>query len=182
MINVPGYSVGGVLFTKEQIAEKVKELGAQISKDYEGEEILCVGILKGSIVFMADLIRAIEGQVKIDFMIASSYGGNTESSGTVEIKKDLSQSPKGKNILIIEDIIDSGNTLSYLKNFYFKGKDVKSLKIVTLLDKPARRKADISPDYCGFEVDDRFIIGYGLDYDEHYRELPHISYLVPDEK
>ncbi len=178
MINVPGYEVGGILLTEEQLQTRVKELGKQISEDYKGEEIMCIGVLKGSVIFMADLVRAIEGNVTFDFLVASSYGDGTETTGSVQIKKDLDRSPAGKNVLIIEDIIDSGVTLKYLKDSYFAGKGAKSVKIVTLLDKPARRKTDVVPDYSGFTVDDRFIIGYGLDYAEQFRHLPHITYLT----
>ena len=178
MINVPGYEVGGILLTEEQLQAKVKELGKQISEDYKGEEIMCIGVLKGSVIFMADLVRAIEGNVTFDFLVASSYGDGTETTGSVQIKKDLDRSPAGKNVLIIEDIIDSGVTLKYLKDSFFAGKGAKSVKIVTLLDKPARRKTDVVPDYSGFTVDDRFIIGYGLDYAEQIRNLPHITYLT----
>lgn len=178
MISVPGYEVGGIMLTEEQLKERVKELGRQISEDYKGEEILAVGVLKGSIIFMADLVRAIDGDVTFDFLVASSYGDGTETSGAVQIKKDLDRSPAGKNVLIIEDIIDSGVTLKYLKDSYFAGKGAKTVKIVTLLDKPARRKTDVVPDYSGFTVDDRFIVGYGLDYAEKFRQLPHITYLT----
>lgn len=181
-INVPGYEVGGVLLTEEEIKNRVSELGKQISADYAGEDIFVVGVLKGSFVFMSDLVRAIDGDVSIDFLVASSYGDSTETSGSVQIKKDLDRSPSGKNVLIVEDIIDSGVTLKYLKDYYFAGKGAKSVKICTLLDKPARRKTDVVPDYSGFTVDDRFIIGYGLDYAEQFRQLPHITYLVPKEQ
>lgn len=181
-INVPGYEVGGVLLTEEQIKERVKEIGKQISEDYKGENILVVGVLKGSFVFMSDLVRAIDGDVNTDFIVASSYGDATETSGSVEIKKDLDRSPAGKNVLIVEDIIDSGVTLKYLKDHYFAGKGAKSVKVCTLLDKPARRKTDVIPDYSGFTVEDKFIIGYGLDYAEQFRQLPHITYLVPKEQ
>ena len=181
-INVPGYDVGGVLLTEEEIKNRVSELGKQISADYAGEDIFVVGVLKGSFVFMSDLVRAIDGDVSIDFLVASSYGDSTETSGSVQIKKDLDRSPSGKNVLIVEDIIDSGVTLKSLKDHYFAGKGAKSVKICTLLDKPARRKTDVVPDYSGFTVDDRFIIGYGLDYAEQFRQLPHITYLVPKEQ
>lgn len=181
MIHVPGYKVGGVLLTEEEIQTRIRELGKQISADYAGEDIFVVGVLKGSFIFMADLVRALEGDVSMDFLVASSYGDSTETSGSVEIRKDLDRSPAGKNVLIVEDIIDSGVTLKYLKDFYFAGKGAKSVRIATLLDKPARRKTDVVPDYCGFQVDDRFIIGYGLDYAEQFRQLPHITYLIPEE-
>lgn len=177
MVNVPGYEMGGVLFDEQEIAERVRELGRQISEDYRGKTIFAVGILKGSLVFMADLIRAIDGDVEVDFMSLSSYGNATESSGNVRITKDMDTSPSGKNILIIEDIIDTGNTLKYLKDVYLAGKNAESVKIVTLLDKPSRRRADVHADYIGFEVDDVFIVGYGLDYAQKFRELPYIAYL-----
>ncbi|MGN1349426.1 MAG: hypoxanthine phosphoribosyltransferase [Anaerovoracaceae bacterium] len=182
MIHVPGYKVGGILLTEEEIQKRIRELGKQISGDYAGEDIFVVGVLKGSFIFMADLVRALEGDVSMDFLVASSYGDSTETSGSVEIRKDLDRSPAGKNVLIVEDIIDSGVTLKYLKDFYFAGKGAKSVKIATLLDKPARRRTDVVPDYCGFSVDDRFIIGYGLDYAEQFRQLPHITYLIPEEE
>ena len=178
MINVPGYEVGGTLLAEDEIKHRIKELGAEISRDYQGKDVLVVGVLKGSFIFMSDLVRAIDGDVRVDFLVASSYGNATETSGAVEIKKDLDQSPMGKNILIVEDIIDSGVTLKYLKDFYFAGKGAESVKICTLLDKPARRRTDVVPDYVGFTVDDKFIIGYGLDYMEQFRQLPYISYLV----
>ena len=171
-----------VMISEEEIAKKVEELAKQIEKDYEGEQLLVVGILKGASVFVSDLIRKINLDVNIDFMSVSSYGNGTESSGTVRILKDLDVDIAGKNVLIVEDIIDSGVTLKYLKDHYFAGKGAKSVKICTLLDKPARRKTDVVPDYSGFTVDDRFIIGYGLDYAEQFRQLPHITYLLPKEQ
>ena len=129
---------------------------------------------------MADLIREIDADIELDFMIVSSYGNSTESSGNVKIEKDLDNSPSGKNILIVEDIIDTGNTLKYLKEQYFANKNAESVKIVTLLSKPARRTAGIEPDYVGFEIEDKFIIGCGLDYAEKYRQLPDIKHLVEE--
>lgn len=180
MVEVEGYQMGGVLLSREQIRERVKELGRQISEDYRGKSIFMVGVLKGAFVFMSDLIREIDGDVSVDFLSASSYGDSTETSGSVQIKKDLDRSPTGKNVLIVEDIVDSGVTLKYLKDHYFQGKGAESVKIVALLDKPARRKADVQADYIGFTVGDQFIIGYGLDYAERFRELPDISWLVPE--
>ena len=165
-----------ILISEEQLQAKVKELGAQITKDYAGEEIMLVGILKGSVPFMADLMRAIDLPLTIDFMQVSSYGGETKSSGVVKILKDLDADITGKNILIVEDIIDSGFTLSYLKQ-YLSNRGCKSMKICTILDKPSRRKVDLIPDYCGFKVDDLFIVGYGLDLDQKYRNLPYISWI-----
>ncbi len=169
--------MGGMLFSAEEISEKVKELGRRISEDYKGKKITAVGILKGSFVFMADLIRAIDTEVEVDFMEVSSYGNSTESSGNVMIRKDLDSSPAGKDILIVEDIIDTGNTLKYLRDTYLAGKNPASIKIVTMLDKPSRRTAGISPDYTGFSIDDLFVIGYGLDYAQKFRDLPYIAYL-----
>lgn len=165
-----------ILFTEEEIAEKVKELGQQISKDYSGENLTVVGILKGSNIFMGDLIRKIDIPLSIDFMVVSSYGQSTESSGVVKVLKDLEYSIEGKNILIIEDIIDTGLTLDYLKENLLRRKP-KSLKICTLLDKPARRKVDLKVDYIGFEIPDAFIVGYGIDYAERYRNLPYVAVL-----
>lgn len=165
-----------ILISEEQLQAKVKELGAQITKDYAGEEIMLVGILKGSVPFMADLMRVIDLPLTIDFMQVSSYGGETKSSGVVKILKDLDADITGKNILIVEDIIDSGFTLSYLKQ-YLSNRGCKSMKICTILDKPSRRQVDLTPDYCGFKVDDLFIVGYGLDLDQKYRNLPYISWI-----
>lgn len=181
MINVPGYKIGGILYSAEEIDEKVKELGRQISEDYRGKKITVVGILKGSFVFMADLIRAIDAEIEVDFMEASSYGDSTKSSGNVKIRKDMDSSPVGKNILIVEDIIDTGNTLKYLRDTYLAGKNPASVKIVTMLDKPARRTAEIEADYTGFSIEDLFVIGYGLDYAQKFRELPYIAYLEKNE-
>ena len=180
MIHVPGYKVGGILLTEEEIQKRIRELGKQISEDYAGEDIFVVGVLKGSFIFMADLVRALEGDVSMDFLVASSYGDSTETSGSVEIRKDLDRSPAGKNVLIVEDIIDSGVTLKYLKDFYFAGKGAKSVKIATLLDKPARRTVDISADYVGFTIPNEFVVGYGLDYNDYYRNLPFIGVLKPE--
>ena len=173
------YSFEEVLISKEQLAAKVAELGAQISKDYEGEELFLIGILKGSVPFMADLMRAITLDVEMDFMSVSSYGSGTKTSGVVRILKDLDSDIAGKNVLIVEDIIDSGLTLAYLKEYLAK-RNPKSIKIVTMLSKPARRKADIEADYTGFVVDDKFIVGYGLDIDQKYRNLPYIYWIRED--
>lgn len=167
---------GDVMIGKEELQERVQQLGAQISKDYHGESILAICILKGAVLFMSDLGRAINTECKMDFMAVSSYGGSTKSSGVVRIIKDLDGSIEGENLLIIEDIIDSGLTLSYLKEV-LQGRKPKSIRICTLLDKPERRVADIVPDYIGFTIENKFIVGYGLDYDQKYRNLPYISYL-----
>jgi hypoxanthine phosphoribosyltransferase len=169
-----------VLVSEEQIRARVAELGAQISADYAGRELTLVSVLKGSLPFMADLMRAITIPVSIDLMEVSSYGGTaTESSGLVRILKDLSSSIDGRDVMIVEDIIDTGLTLNYLIR-YLRGKNPRSLHICTLLDKPARRLVDIPIDYLGFTIPDQFVIGYGLDYGEHYRNLPFIGVLKPE--
>ncbi len=169
--------VATVLISEDQIQGRVAELGAQISADFAGRELTLVSVLKGSLPFMADLMRAITIPVSIDLMEVSSYGGiATESSGLVRILKDLSSPIDGKDVLIVEDIIDTGLTLNYLIR-YLRGKNPRSLHICTLLDKPARRLVDIPIDYLGFTIPDQFVIGYGLDYGEHYRNLPFIGVL-----
>ena len=168
--------VAGVLLSEEQLKEKVKELGEAITKDYEGEELIAVGILRGSVVFLADLIRNINLHTELEFMAVSSYGNSTKTSGAVKINKDLDVDISGKNVIIIEDIIDSGVTLTYLKEMLLK-RNPKSLKICTLLHKPDRRKADIVPDYIGFDIPDEFVIGYGLDYASKYRNMPYVGIL-----
>lgn len=168
------FKITGKMFTEEQIANRVKELGNQITKDYRGEEVLLVGILKGASVFVADLMREIKIEANIDFMSVSSYGAGTASSGTVKILKDLDYNIKGKNVLIIEDIIDSGNTLRNLVDTLSIRKP-KSLKLCTLLDKPDRRTSEVEVDYTGFVIDDKFIVGYGIDYAGKYRNLPYIA-------
>ena len=173
------YDFTEVLISREQLADKVAELGKQISEDYKGEELFLIGILKGSVPFMADLMRAISLDVEMDFMSVSSYGSGTKTSGVVRILKDLDSDIAGKNVLIVEDIIDSGLTFAYLKEYLAK-RGPKSIKIVTMLSKPARRKADIEADYTGFVVDDKFIVGYGLDIDQKYRNLPYISWIKED--
>lgn len=168
------FKVTGVMISEEQLASKVEELAKQIEKDYEGQELLVVGILKGASVFVSDLIRKINLDVNIDFMSVSSYGNSTESSGVVKILKDLDVNIEGKNVLIVEDIIDSGLTLSNLVAA-LETRNPKSLKICTLLDKPQRRAANIPVDYVGFVIEDKFIVGYGIDYAEKYRNLPYIG-------
>ncbi len=165
-----------VLISREELAQKVRELGARITEDYKGQEVLLVGILRGSVPFMADLMREIDLDMTIDFMSVSSYGSSTKSSGVVRIIKDLETSIEGKNVIIVEDIIDSGLTLDYLKS-HLSGRHPKSLKICAILDKPSRRKVDLKGDYIGFEVEDKFIVGYGLDLDQKYRNLPYISWI-----
>ena len=169
-----------VLVTEEQLKAKVQELGEQITRDYEGKNLLLVSILKGSVVFMADIMRAIKVPNAIDFMVVSSYGGaNTTTTGLVKIIKDLDSDLTGKDVLIVEDILDTGVTLSNLVPM-LKMRNPNSVKICTILDKPSRRKADIQPDYEGFQVPDEFVVGYGLDYDEKYRNLPYVGVLKPE--
>lgn len=171
--------VAEVLIDAPTLQAKVAELGALISSDYAGRQVTLVSVLKGALPFMADLMRAISIPVRIDLMEVSSYGGATETSGRVRILKDLSSPIEGEHVLIVEDIIDTGLTLNYLTQ-YLGGKDPASLRICTLLDKPARRLVDIELAYRGFEIPDRFVIGYGLDYDEIYRNLPYIGVLKPE--
>ena len=167
-----------VLVTEEQRRAKVSELGARISRDYAGKDLLLVSILKGAVVFMADLMRAITIPASIDFMVVSSYGAGTNTSGLVKIVKDLDQNLAGKDVLIVEDILDTGVTLSKLKPM-LELRNPNSIRICTILDKPSRRKADITADYQGFAVPDEFVVGYGLDYDEKYRNLPFVGVLKP---
>ena len=172
--------IAEVLIPEDEIQAKVAELGARVSADYAGRELTLVSVLKGSLPFMADLMRAITIPVQIDLMEVSSYGGTaTESSGLVRILKDLSSSIDGRHVLIVEDIIDTGLTLNYLVR-YLRGKNPASLRICTLLDKPARRLVEIPIDYRGFEIPDRFVIGYGLDYGERYRNLRFVGVLRPE--
>lgn len=165
-----------ILLDKEVLANRIHELGDEISKDYAGEEVMLVGILKGASVFLSDLIRHISLTTYIDYMVVSSYGNSAETSGVVRIIKDLEDDIEGKNIIIVEDIIDTGLTLEYLRQNLLS-RHPKSLKICTLLDKPARREREINIDYKGFEVPDEFIVGYGIDYAEKYRNLPFIGVL-----
>lgn len=165
-----------VLFTQEDISKIINKLGAQISEDYKNRNLLLVSILKGSIVFMADLMRAITIPCRIDFMAVSSYGSGTKTSGVVKIIKDLDIDLEGYDVLIVEDILDSGKTLSYILDLLLN-KNPKSVRICTLLDKPDRRQVDLTPEYKGADVPDEFIVGYGLDCDEKYRNLPFIGVL-----
>ena len=171
--------VAEVLIDEAALQAKVAELGAMISADYAEREVTLVSVLKGSLPFMADLMRAITIPVRIDLMEVSSYGGETESSGTVRILKDLSSSIEDRDVLIVEDIIDTGLTLNYLTG-YLQGRSPRSLRICALLDKPARRLVEIDIAYRGFTIPDRFVIGYGLDYDELYRNLRYIGVLRPE--
>ncbi|MCM3088945.1 hypoxanthine phosphoribosyltransferase [Bhargavaea ginsengi] len=171
-----GNDIEQILISEEEIQEKVAELGAALTKEYEGKFPLAIGVLKGALPFMSDLIKRFDGYVEIDFMDVSSYGNATVSSGEVKIVKDLNTSVEGRDVLIIEDIIDSGKTLSYLIDL-LKYRKANSIKIVTLLDKPTGRKVDLKADIVGFEVPDAFVVGYGLDYAEKYRNLPYIGVL-----
>lgn len=167
-----------VLIDEETIKVKVEELGKRISEDYKDKNLLMVSVLKGSVVFMADLMRAIDIPARIDFMSVSSYGSGVKSSGVVKIIKDLDLELEGYDLLIVEDILDSGKTLYYLREILSK-RNPKSIRIATLLDKPERRAVDMYADYSCFDVPDEFVVGYGLDYDEKYRNLPYIGVLKP---
>ena len=171
-------NVDRIMISQEQIAQRVKELGAELDQAYQGRKPLMVCILKGSVVFFADLIREMDTSMEIDFMSVSSYGAGTTSSGELKIKKDLSVDIEGRDVLIVEDIIDSGNTLYKLKQMLNERRPA-SLNIVTLLDKPDRRTMPIEPEYTGFVIEDEFVVGYGLDYAEDYRNLPFVGVLKP---
>ena len=168
-----------VLFTEEQIQNRVKEMGAYITEKYAGTEPVFVGILKGSFVFMADLMRAVDLKCSIDFMAVSSYGSGTSTTGAVKINKDLSQDIDGRPLVIVEDILDSGITLSYLLK-YLENRNPSSVEIYTLFNKPERRKKEVPLAMHGFIIPDAFIVGYGLDYDEKYRNLPYVGVLKPE--
>ena len=167
-----------VWISEEELQQKVKELGAKISEDYKDKNLLMVSVLKGSVVFMADLMRAITVPAAIDFMSVSSYGAGTKSTGVVRIINDLDTNVADYDLLLVEDILDSGNTLAYLREL-LSDRHPRSIKIATLLDKPSRRTADIHADYMGFEIADQFVVGYGLDYNEKYRNLSFIGILKP---
>lgn len=169
-----------VLLTEEEVDKRIRELGEQISKDYEGEEIHLVCVLRGSVFFTCELAKRITVPVSIDFMSASSYGSDTISSGKIKIVKDLEDSLMEKNVIVIEDIVDTGRTLSYLLKMLGERKP-KSLRLCTLLDKPDRRVTDVEVDYTGFEIPDEFVVGYGLDYAQKYRNLPYIGIVEFDE-
>ena len=168
-----------ILFTEEEIRQIVQDMGAKISRDYEGKNLLMVSVLKGSVVFMADLMRAVTVPCRIDFMSVSSYGSGVKTSGVVKIIKDLDIPLSGYDVLIVEDILDSGMTLSYLLEI-LKSRGPRSIRLCTLFDKPDRRKADVTADYNGAVVPDEFVVGYGLDYDEKYRNLPYLGILKPE--
>ena len=167
-----------VLFSEEQLKNRVREIAQQITADYQGKEIMLISVLRGSFVFMADLCRAIDLPCTLDFMAVSSYGKGTKSSGQVQITKDLSEDISDRHIIVVEDILDSGNTLSYLLKL-LQARHPASIRLCTLLDKPSRRTKPVEADYTGFSVDDLFVVGYGLDFAEKYRNLPYIGILKP---
>ena len=171
---------GKPLLTEAEIQKKVKELGVKITEEYEGKDLLVIGILKGAYIFFADLVRSIKLPVKIDFIIASSYGIRTKTSGEVKILSDLREPVKRRDVLIVDDIVDSGLTISYLKKFV-SSKGPKSLKICVLLDKPERRKTEVTLDYVGFTIPNKYVVGYGLDYQNKYRNLPYVAVLEVEE-
>ena len=173
------YRLSNVIITQEQIEKRAKEIGSQISRDYEGEEIVLIGILRGAVMWMSQLMKARTVPTEIDFMAVSSYGSATRSSGVVKINKDLDCSIAGKHVIIIEDTVDTGITLNYLKE-YLEHMEPASLKICALVDKPTKRQVDIDIDYFGFTVGDVFIVGYGLDVNQKYRNLPYITSVVEE--
>ncbi len=172
-------SIKSILITEEEIAKRVKELGAQLTEEYKGRDLLIVGVLKGCVMFLSDLVRAIDLPLTLDFMVVSSYGSATKSSGVVRIIKDLEKEIEGKDVLIVEDIVDTGLTLSYLIE-NLKTRNPKSVKVCSLLDKPDRRKSQVDIEYVGFKIPDEFVVGYGLDYAEVYRNLPFVCVLKPE--
>jgi len=173
----PSY-IKEILIPEDRLQERICELGAQISRDYAGQDLLLLSVLKGSVLFLTDLMRCITIPHSIDFMATSSYGASTESSGVVRILKDLDEPIEGRNVLIVEDIIDTGHTLSYLLRM-LRARTPKTVRICTLLNKPGRREVDVPVDYIGFDIPNEFVLGYGLDYAELYRNLPYIAVLAP---
>ena len=171
--------IESVLLDRDTIHARIKEMAAELEKDYRGESVVMICILRGASVFFCDLVRELDLDVRFEFMSVSSYGAGTTSSGEVRIVKDINAPLSGKNVIIVEDIIDSGNTLSYLKRL-LEQRNPKSLKICALLDKPSRRKVELQGDYVGFTVEDKFLVGYGLDYAEKYRNLKDIGVLKPE--
>ena len=168
-----------VMYSEEEVNERIKEIGAQISKDFAGKQVHLVCVLKGGTFFMCELAKRLSIDCTLDFMQVSSYGADTKSSGIVKIVKDLDEPLKGKNVIVVEDIIDSGRTLSYLLDI-FRKREPESLTLCTLLDKPDRRVTEVKVDYTGFEIPDEFVVGYGLDYDQKYRNLPYIGVVDVD--
>jgi hypoxanthine phosphoribosyltransferase len=173
---MPPASIGEALVSEEDLQRRVRELGEEISRDYEGKDLFLVGVLKGAVFFLSDLMRAIDAPCEVDFMAVASYGSSTDSSGVVRILKDLDATIEGRDVLIVEDIIDSGLTLSYLLRT-LKARDPRSLEVCALLTKPERRKVDLPIRYTGFEIPNEFAIGYGLDHAERYRNLPYVATL-----
>lgn len=173
-----GNHIERILIDEMQLCSRVRELGQIISSTYQGDDLLLISVLKGSFIFLADLCRAIDIPHEVDFMAISSYGPAVRSSGVVQIVMDLKQSLEGRNVLLVEDIIDSGNTLSYLQRIMYE-RHPSSMRIMTLLDKPERREVDVPVDWVGFSIPDEFVVGYGLDYDQLYRNLPYIGVLKP---
>jgi hypoxanthine phosphoribosyltransferase len=169
-------AIGEKLVEEDRLAERVRELGEEISRDYEGRDLLLVGVLKGAVFFLGDLMRCLEVPCEVDFMAVASYGSSTDSSGVVRILKDLDASIEGRDVLIVEDIVDSGLTLSYLLRT-MRARNPASLEVCALLTKPERRKVDLPIRYTGFEIPNRFVIGYGLDYGQKYRNLPFVAVL-----
>ena len=172
-------NIRNIMITAEELHKRIAELGAQITNDYQGKNILVLGILKGAVLFMSDLIREIKIPLSYDFMAVSSYGASTRSSGVVRILKDVERSVEDVHIIVVEDIVDTGLTLKYLKDNLL-GRNPLSVKVVALLDKPTRRQIEVTPDYCGFSIPDEFVVGYGMDYDEQYRNLPYVGVLNSD--
>jgi hypoxanthine phosphoribosyltransferase len=173
---VPPASIGEALVSQEDLERRVRELGEAISRDYDGKDLFLVGVLKGAVFFLSDLMRALSVPCEVDFMAVASYGSSTDSSGVVRILKDLDATIEGKDVLIVEDIIDSGLTLSYLLRT-LRARDPRSLEVCALLTKPERREVDLPIRYTGFEIPNKFVIGYGLDHAERYRNLPYVAVL-----
>lgn len=171
-------AIGEILVQPTDLAQRVRQLGAEITRDYADRDLLLIGVLKGAIFFLADLMRAIEVPCEVDFMAVASYGSATDSSGVVRILKDLDAAIEGRDVLIVEDIVDSGLTLQYLLRS-LKARNPRTLEICALLTKPERRKVELDPRYVGFEIPDKFAIGYGLDFAERYRNLPYVAALAP---
>ena len=167
---------GRILFTEKDIRKRAREIGEEITKDFKGQSVVLIGTLKGAVIWMSDVMKEIDLDTEVDFVSASSYGSSTTSSGIVRITKDVSMDLYDKNVIIVEDIIDTGTTLNFLRS-HIADRNPRGIRICTLLDKPSRRKCDVQADYVGFEVEDLFVIGYGLDYDQKYRNLPYISCL-----
>ena len=172
--------IGKILYSQADITKRAKEIAAQIDKEFEGEDVILLGTLKGSVMWLVDIMKYTKINTTLDFITASSYGSSTTSSGVVKITYEPQTNMYNKNVIIIEDIVDTGNTLAFLKE-KLKERGPKTVKICTMLNKQARRTADVQADYVGFEIDDLFIIGYGLDYDQKFRDLPYISYLEADD-